>query len=259
MLEMDPKDKNKGENRDDGKKEVRKKNDAVKKKEIILVIVLSIVMLLLGGIGAYAYMSWSDDAKEGREETEDERDEDTSEEGESLDEEDDEVESDDVVAPRESRHSIAEEPAVESSGCSDLTSDELSTVSGWSSISNATHGYSFKYPADWTVDTTDPNRTTLSWIGGGSGEEASFDFLSGPAATVGFAEYTLISEDTLEIACETAVTTLFSYDPNGRMYVASFNVDGTQHVILYSFGHINAGYDSNMIEQGELMMRTIEF
>lgn len=230
----------------------------ITKKKLLIAVGIGFGVLLCISVGVLGYYAFTRDEelREDRKETEDESEvEDEELEDMTEDSDDDEEDSPDETTSR--RTSPA--PAAEPTGCSDLTADELSTVSSWNNISNATHGYTFKYPSDWSIQTTQANRTTLSWVGGGSGEEASFDFLSGPAATVGFAEYTLISSGTLEIACETANTTLFSYDPNGRMYVASFNVDGTQHVILYSFGHINAGYDSNMIEQGELMMRTIEF
>jgi len=137
-----------------------------------------------------------------------------------------------------------------------LTSDEETTVSTWDTYTSSSYDYSFKYPSDWTLDVSNPARVSVS--GESNGSDGVFNVYSAEAAVMGFGGYQIESQGDFEIDCQIETLINFSFDANGRIQVASFDNGSTQHVTMFSYEYTDATQDAEMIDFGELLLKTME-
>ncbi len=137
-----------------------------------------------------------------------------------------------------------------------LTSDEEATVSTWDTYTSSSYDYSFQYPSDWMLDVLSPAKINVS--GEIDGSEGAFNVYSAEAAIMGFGGYVMESQGDFEIDCQTETLINFSFDTNGRIQVASFYNDSTQHVTMFSHEYTDASQDADMIDLGELFLKTMK-
>ncbi len=144
---------------------------------------------------------------------------------------------------------------VSAAGCaSTLTSSDKATMVGWKKYTNNDYHYTFKYPQEWTTDTSEKKRVAMH----GDGGHTVFQFLSAEMTAFDYLGYTVTSTKNTVVACQSAKTTYLS-NGDDRMIFTQFKKDGTDHLIMMTYKYMGASLSSDMVEAYDMILKSVEF
>jgi len=172
--------------------------EPTKSKKVMKIVFFVLLVLLVLGSGASAYY-YFDKSKKAKSEMESAK-----EAADSAKNELDSIEK-----------SIAEKSAStadvgETGDCAEELSDaDVATIAEWDTYTSSDYDYTIKHPTEWTVNSSNTNNVTIS-IAGDEEDSASMQIRTGTATEIGFAEYTLNSEDTTLVNCLDAIVNHYS-------------------------------------------------
>lgn len=208
-------------------------------RKILLTIIAIILVLLIGagGYGTYYFRKQSFDQKKTNTDLQSQID--------SLKKE--------LDAAKKSAATSAS-----SSDCaSTLTDEENSEITDWKSYTNNSGYYSFKYPTEWTLNSNDTERITLT--GTDSDEDITLQIATGEATQTGFEDFTLVSTQDIKIGCESAKETTFDQGDNKTLIAALVTHSSNPYLFIYTFKNIGASYAGDIVHLKDLILKTFQF
>ena len=219
--------------------------EPTKSKKVMKIVSLVLLVLLVLGSGASAYY-YFDKSKKAKSEMESAK-----EAADSAKSELDSIEK-----------SIAEKSDTGSTGTDDCTEElsdaDTATIAEWDTYTSSDYDYTIKHPTEWTVNSSNANNVTIT-IAGDKEDSASMQIRTGTATEIGFAGYTLNSEDTTLVNCLDAIVNHYSVSVNGRVIVTNTIDSGKNFLFMFSYEYGGASQDADMIELNDLMIKTVEF
>ena len=144
-----------------------------------------------------------------------------------------------------------------SSSCVTLTDEEKTTSADWKTYTNDTYHYTLKYPKDWTVSSSEPQRITFS--GADSGEEISLQIGADEATQTGFEDFTLVDSRDVKVNCESAKQVTYDEGDNKTLIAHTFTHSDTPFLIIYTFKDIGASYAADIVAIENLILKTFTF
>jgi hypothetical protein len=149
-------------------------------------------------------------------------------------------------------------------GCpKNFTNEENLNKADWKNYKNSKYGYSFEYPKEWTITDQENKRVAIE----DAGNNIYFSWNSEEMTAFDYMGYKITSEKNSSVACQNTKKTFLSGDPtadppgeaNGRIIFADFKNNGKRHLLAYSYLDFGASISSDLIEQFNLLLKTIKF
>lgn len=148
--------------------------------------------------------------------------------------------------------------AASPSGCaSTLTDADRTELADWQTYTSASRGYTFKYPATWTI--SDSNADNITVRGTDSGSAVSFQVRAGEMSAIGFAEYTLTGTSKVLVDCTSATQSTYDAGESLVIIADSLTKAGTPFVFLFSYTNSGASYAADMTDMQKLILKTFDF
>ena len=148
-----------------------------------------------------------------------------------------------------------EEVAPETPNCTPSLSDtEQSEIQLWKEYKNSKYKYSFKYPQTWTISSKTDDSLSLE----GTEAGINFQFNSGPMGVLAPVEYSLDSEEKVDVTCEEVTKSYLSLEDT-RMIAVQLTKNNNPHVIFITYQDLGASISGDIVDAFNLILKTIEF
>jgi hypothetical protein len=135
---------------------------------------------------------------------------------------------------------------------STLSSADKLAIKTWKTYKSDKYDYSFKHPADWTLEEDEDNIITFS------SSDGSFQWRSEEMANLGFEGWDIDTTKNLKVACQSAKSTYLKQG-DGRMIFTRFKKGGKEHMTSFSYKYLGASLSSDMVEMYGLILKSAEF
>ncbi len=205
-------------------------------RKVLLVIIAIILLLLIsaGGYGTYHFRKQAQDLRSANTDLQNQ-----------------------IDVLKNQLDSSKETTTQSATSCVTLTDEEKATSADWTTYTNGTYHYTLKYPKDWTVNSTEPQRVTFS--GTDSGEEISLQIGAEEAAATGFEDFTLVDSRDVKVNCESAKQVTYDEGDNKTLIAHTFTHSDTPFLLIYTFKDIGASYAGDIVAIENLILKTFQF